>query len=96
MTHNHTLAQVARLFGTGRNRLIRQLKQRGILDHQRLPAQQHIDAGRFVIELREHTRNPNWNNGNGQLYNVALVTPAGVRWLAGELGIQIKKMDDAA
>lgn len=94
--HNRTLAQAARLFGTGRNRLIRDLKQRGILDHQRLPAQQHIDAGRFVIELREHTRNPGWNNGNGQLYSVALVTPTGVRWLAGELGIPIKKMDDAA
>lgn len=96
MTHNRTLAQVARLFGTGRNRLIRQLKHRGILDHQRLPAQQHIDAGRFVIELREHTRNPHWNNGNGQLYSVALVTPAGLRWLATELGMTIRNMDDAA
>lgn len=94
--HKYSLAQVARLFGTGRNRLICQLKHRGILDHQRLPAQHHIDAGRFVIELREHTRNPGWNNGNGQLYNVALVTPTGVRWLAGELGIPIKKMDEVA
>jgi len=93
---SRTLAQVARLFGTGRNRLIRQLKQRGIIDHQRLPAQQHIDAGRFTVELREHTRNPLWNNGNGQLYSVALVTPKGVRWLAEELGMQIKNMDEAA
>ncbi|SDS02407.1 anti-repressor protein [Halopseudomonas litoralis] len=94
--HNYSLARVAKLFGTGRNRLIRELKQRNILDHQRLPAQQHIDAGRFVTELREHTRNPLWNNGNGQLYSVAMVTPAGVRWLAAELGLQIKNMDEAA
>lgn len=93
---NRTLAQTARLLGTGRNRLIRDLKRRRILDHQRLPAQAHVDAGRFVIELREHTRNPHWNGGNGQLYSVALVTPAGLRWLATELGITIRNMDDAA
>lgn len=82
----YTLAQAARLLGTGRNRLIRELKQRGILDHNRVPAQRHIDAGRFTTELRQHTRNPLWNDGNGQLYTAALLTPKGLIWLAELLG----------
>lgn len=82
----YTLAQAARLLGTGRNRLIRELKHRGILDHNRVPAQRHIDAGRFTTELRQHTGNPLWNDGNGQLYTAALVTPKGLIWLAELLG----------
>lgn len=87
--HKYSLARAAKLLGTGRNRLIAQLKQRGILDHNRLPAQRHVDAGRFVTQLREHTGNPHWNNGNGQLYHVALVTPKGLRWLAEQLGVTV-------
>ena len=90
---NHTLAYAAKLLGTGRNRLIADLKKRQILDHQRLPAQKLIDAGLFVTELRQHTGNQEWNNGNGQLYSIALVTPKGLQWLAGQLGITVKNMD---
>lgn len=90
--HNYSLAQAARMLGTGRNRLIRALKERGIIDHQRIPAQRHIDAGRFTTELRQHTGNPDWNQGNGQLYTAALVTPDGMRWLAAELGCTFKDM----
>lgn len=94
--HNQTLAQVARRLGTGRNRLISQLKAMGVIDHQRLPAQRYIDAGYFTVELRQHTRNPSWNNGRGQLYSMALVTPAGVRWLSQRLGISVRDMDQPA
>lgn len=92
----YTLAQAARLLGTGRNRLIGQLKSLGIIDYQRLPAQRYIDAGYFTVELRQHTGNPSWNNGRGQLYSMALVTPAGVRWLSQRLGISVRDMDQPA
>lgn len=90
--HSHSLSQAARMLGIGPIRLIRALKDRGIIDHQRIPAQRHIDAGRFTTELRQHTRNPDWNQGNGQLYTAALVTPEGMRWLAAELGRTFKDM----
>ncbi|MFD1699900.1 phage antirepressor KilAC domain-containing protein [Halopseudomonas phragmitis] len=93
---NLTLQQAARLLGTGKNRLIKQLKERGILDHQRLPRQADVDAGRFVIDLRTHTGNPLWNQGNGQVYGVTLVTPKGLRWLAQQMGVQITNTDKGA
>lgn len=93
---NLTLPQAARLLGTGRNRLIRQLKTLGILDHQRLPRQADVDAGRFVIDLRSHTGNPLWNQGAGQLYGITLVTPKGLHWLARQLGVTVTNMDKGA
>lgn len=89
---NLTLAQVARRFGIGRNSLISQLKHIGLINAQRLPAQHDIDQGRFVIEQRLHHGNPDWNKGNGQMYHMALVTPAGMPWLAKQLGLTIRDM----
>lgn len=94
--HKHSLAYAAKLLGMGRGVFIRTLKSRALLDHQCLPMQAHVKAGYFVIEARSHTRNPNWNNGNGQIYNVCLVTDKGVRWLADQLGITIRDMDQPA
>lgn len=89
---NLTLAQVARRFGIGRNSLISQLKHIGLINAQRLPSQHDIDKGRFVIEQRLHHGNQDWNNGNGQMYHMALVTPAGMPWLAKQLGLTIRDM----
>lgn len=91
--HNLTLARAAKLLGIGRNRLIAQLKDKGIIDYQRLPAQRYIDAGYFTVELRQHTGNPSWNNGKGQLYSMSLVTPSGLTWLGKQLDRNVRNMD---
>jgi phage antirepressor YoqD-like protein len=91
--HNQTLTDAAKLLGTGRNRLTRDLKERGILDHNRLPRQRDIDAGRFAVKLKQHTKNPYMNQGNGQLYHVTLVTPKGLLWLANQLGVTVEQED---
>lgn len=93
MTRRFNLTTAAKLLGTGRNRLISDLKERGILDHNRLPRAADVDAGRFVVQLKEHTGNPLWNNGNGQLYHQTLVTEKGVRWLAGLMNVEIINAD---
>lgn len=89
---NYTLREAAKLLGTGQNRLTRDLKERGILDQKRLPAQRHLDAGRFTTKLKQHSKNPLMNNGNGQLYYQTLVTPRGLLWLAKELGVEVEQV----
>ena len=93
MPRNYTLADAAKLLGTGRNRLTRDLKARGILDHNRLPKQADIDAGRFVIKLKTHANNPLMNEGNGQPYHLTMVTPKGLLWLAKLLGVEVEQAD---
>lgn len=94
MPRNFTLQQAARLLGTGRNRLTRTLKERGILDQQCLPRQRDVDAGRFKIDLRSHTGN--YELSQPQLYGKTLVTPKGLQWLAGQLGVTITNADQEA
>jgi len=91
--HNLTLRDAAKMLRSGQNRLTRDLKERGILDHNRLPRQRDIDAGRFVIKLKQHAKNPLMNNGKGQLYYQTLVTPRGLLWLAKELGVKVEQVD---
>lgn len=91
--HNLTLREAAKLLNTGQNRLTRDLKQRGILDQKRLPAQRHLDAGRFTTKLKQHNKNPLMNNGNGQPYHLTMVTPKGLLWLAKQLGVEVEQVD---
>lgn len=91
---NYTLAEAAKLLGTGRNRLTKDLKARGILDHDRLPKKQaDIDAGRFFIKLKQHAKNPLMNGGNGQPYHLTMITPKGLLWLAKLLGVEVEQAD---
>ena len=100
MPHKHDLATAAKMLGTGRNRLTADLKRRKILDCNRLPRQQDIDAGRFHVALKQHTGNPLMNNGNGVIYPKTFVTSKGLLWLAKELGVEVvqahQKQEDAA
>lgn len=95
MPRKYTLGDAAKMLGTGRNRLARQLKSRGILDHKCLPKKQaDIDAGRFTVELKKHHGNPNWNEGKGQLYHQTLVTQKGLSWLATLLNVNVIDADE--
>ena len=89
MPHKHDLATAAKMLGTGRNRLTADLKRRKILDCNRLPRQQDIDAGRFHVALKQHTGNPLMNEGNGVVYAKTFVTSKGLLWLAKELGVEV-------
>lgn len=89
----HSLSRAAKLLGTGSKRLKADLIQRGILDAQGFPVHQHVTAGRMVTELRKHNRRTDWNNGNGQLYWVTLITDKGILWLADQLGVTVRDMD---
>ncbi len=94
MANKYTLRDAAKMLGTGQNRLTRQLRELGILDHQNLPRQSDLARGRFHVELKINQRNPTWNDGRGQLYHKTLVTQRGLIWLAGMLGAQILQSDD--
>ena len=100
MPHKHDLATAAKMLGTGRNRLTAKLKRRKILDCNRLPRQCDIDAGRFHVELKQHTGNPLMNEGKGVVYAKTFVTSKGLLWLAKELGVEVvqahQKQEDAA
>jgi len=89
MPHKYDLATAAKMLSTGRNRLIAELKRRKILDCNRLPRQSDVDAGRFHVQLREHTGNKLMNNGNGVIYAKTFVTSKGLLWLAKELGVEV-------
>lgn len=89
MSHKYDLATAAKMLSTGRNRLTAELKRCKILDHHRLPRQSDIDAGRFKVEMREHTGNQLMNNGNGVVYAKTFVTSKGLLWLAKELGVEV-------
>lgn len=93
MSRSYCLADAAKLLGTGRNRLIKQLQAMKVLDHKRLPLQRDIDAGRFIVKLKQHAKNPLMNDGNGQLYHQTLVTSRGLLWLAHEFGVEVEQAD---
>lgn len=45
-----TMNQTAKLLGWGRNKLFAELRDRGVLLSDNLPAQHHVDCGRFVVK----------------------------------------------
>lgn len=93
MPRNFTLQDAAKMLGTGRQRLVNELKRRQVLDSRAMAHQRHIDAGRFVVQMKEHHKNPDWNHGHGQIYYQTKVTQKGLRWLANELGVEIINAD---
>jgi phage antirepressor YoqD-like protein len=71
-----SIAAVARVFGTGQNRLFRWMREKHILLPNNLPLQEHLDAGRFrLIEQK-------WKGKSGpHLSTKTLVTGKGLIWL---------------
>lgn len=64
----------------GRNKLIRRLKDDGILMQSREPYQQHIDAGRFEVQPQTYAAGVNGSKGR-KLASTTRVTGRGLEWL---------------
>ena len=73
-TGYYSLNTVAKLLGTGRNRLIKQLKTLGFLTKERVPYQRHMGNGKFVVKVV--------NLPNGDSTKTTLVSPKGVEYIA--------------
>jgi anti-repressor protein len=77
----HTIQQVAKVLGTGPNRLFNLLRSHRILMRDNLPLQEHIDAGRFRV-VEGHFRD---RHGDLQIYTRTLVTGRGIAYIKRRL-----------
>lgn len=68
----HTVAEAAKMLGTGRNRLFSWMRLYKILRANNEPYQKHIEAGYF--EVKESPE-------NGHVNTQTFVTPSGLQWL---------------
>ncbi|NWO05797.1 MAG: phage antirepressor KilAC domain-containing protein [Alteromonadaceae bacterium] len=80
-----TLQEAAKLLNLGPRKMIRALKERGIIDHQRLANWRYTQRGLFKVETKS------FNHPVRGLQHSAktLVTPAGVEFLRHEFAEQI-------
>ncbi|MBB5321185.1 phage antirepressor KilAC domain-containing protein [Marinobacter oulmenensis] len=80
-----TLQEAAKVLNLGPRKMIRALKQRGILDNQRLPNWRYAKRGFFQVQTKS------FNHPVRGLQHSAktLVTPAGLDFLRREFAEQI-------
>lgn len=80
-----TLQEAARCLNLGPRKMIRAMKQRGILDNQRLPNWRYTQRGLFQVQTKS------FNHPTRGLQHSAktLVTPAGLEFLRREFAEQI-------
>ena len=71
----HTMAEAAKILGTGRTRLFQFLRQEHIFDVHNMPLQQYI-PNRFVVKERPFMR-----GDERQIYAQVFVTGRGITWL---------------
>ena len=71
----HTMAEAAKILGTGRTRLFQFLRQEHIFDCHNMPLQQYI-PNRFVVKERPFMR-----GDERQIYAQVFVTGRGITWL---------------
>ena len=89
-----SILEIAKVLGTGQNRMFRWLKDQGILMANNLPYQDYLDRGYFrVIEQTP------WIDGNGNSHvpTKTLITGKGSIWLAKQYAKQggSQEADDA-
>jgi anti-repressor protein len=80
-TNCQTIQQVAKVFGTGPNRLFNFLRSQRMLTRQNLPMQEHVDAGRFRV-VEGHFKD---KHGDRQTYTRTLVTGKGIAYIQRKL-----------
>lgn len=80
-----TLQEAARVLNLGPRKMIRAMKQRGIIDQHRLPNWRYTQRGLFRVETKS------FNHPVRGLQHSAktLVTPAGLEFLRKEFAEQI-------
>src|SRR5260363_169318 len=72
-----TIEEVAKVLGTGRNRLFHWLREHHLLMHNNIPYQEHIDAGRFRVIERQY----NDLRGESHTYTRTLITGKGLAFI---------------
>lgn len=83
-TGNHSMAEAAKMLGTGQNRLFKKLRglqiliDRGI--NRNTPYQKFVDAGYFTVIVTTH-----WEGDIEIAKPTTRVTPKGIAWLVGKL-----------
>ena len=80
-----SVQEIAKVLGTGPNRLFRFLRDEGLLMRDNLPYQQHLDAGYFRVVEKQY------NDGRGESYTYTrtLVTGKGLAYIQKRLhGLQ--------
>jgi Rha family phage regulatory protein len=88
-----TVKEVAQVLGTGQNRLFVWLRKEKILQGNRLPYQQFIDAGYFRVVEKERPD----AHGERHTYTQTLVTGKGLTWIKKRLEhIQSELLPEAA
>ena len=72
-----SVQEIAKVLGTGPNRLFKFLREEGLLMLDNLPYQQHLDAGYFRVVEKQY------NNGRGESYTYTrtLVTGKGLAYI---------------
>lgn len=75
--NSQPFAQVAKVLGTGQNRLFEILRRAGVLMRNNQPYQPYVDQGYF--KLIEKTRKD--RNGDDRIYTQTHVTGRGLSWL---------------
>lgn len=90
---HRTLDATAALLGIGPRKLRGRLRDLGVLNHAGELECAHRDTGRFFVDCRSR-----WNRSiNGwSHYGVVMTTEAGVAWIAGQLGIEVRCMPPAS
>ena len=80
-----SVQEIAKVLGTGPNRLFKFLRDEGLLMRDNLPYQQHLDAGYFRVVEKQY------NDGRGESYTYTrtLVTGKGLAYIQKRLhGLQ--------
>ncbi|MDZ5457888.1 phage antirepressor KilAC domain-containing protein [Azohydromonas lata] len=82
--NDQTVQEVAKVLGTGQNRLFAFLRDEGLLMHDNLPYQRHVDAGHFRVVERTFAD----RRGERHTYTRTLVTGKGLTLIQKRLAAQ--------
>ena len=80
-----SVQEIAKVLGTGPNRLFKFLRDEGLLMRDNLPSQQHLDTGYFRVVEKQY----NDGRGDSHTYTRTLVTGKGLAYIQTRLhGLQ--------
>lgn len=82
----YSLEKAAAYLGMGRNQFTRALKDKGLLQKDNLPANRYLHRGWFTVQPSSYNHPIVGTKHYGRTY----ITPRGLDYIAGQLGIQIK------
>ena len=75
--NSQTVQEVAKVLGTGQNRLFRFLREEGLLMANNLPYQQHVNAGYFKVVEKQYKD----GRGESKTYTQTLITGRGLTYI---------------